>query len=317
MAPYSTQHSRSEFGFTLLELLIVIVLMGMVIAAATQIFESTRRTFTRQRPDSGRELAAQVFLDRFERELHGVVMLKKPEGGERLDFPWLFVSESKLFDSNESDNIKFITQTPARSPGRDAEGLRVVSYGIESARDIERYDLYRLEEPIKTRMEKEVRVYDGDPVIEDVARFKLTFNTAGQGQKRESWDSTQIEMLDDIPYSVEAALTLYEDFDGELVEGQEFTRTVTLHVRPFEPPEDDDEGSCEDGVSISQCVRQIVDEYQPNESTTDELWRLSDEAGEGCWLPESGGSAGPTLERLHREAKRLTGAEVEELCLSP
>jgi len=311
-----SEHS-AEAGFTLLELLIVTLMTAMVVAVSFQLFESTRRTFQLRRPDGGRELAAQVFLDRLERELQGTIMLQKVEGEERLDFPWVFVSESKLFDSNESDNIKFITQSPARIPGRDSEGLRLVSYGIETARDLERYDLFRLEESLPSQMEKEVRVYDGDPVLEDIARFELTFNTAGEGARRESWDSTDVAMLDQIPHSVEALLTLYEDRDGELEEGREFRRVITLPVRPFAPPEEDDSDICSDGPSISTCLRQIITQYQPNDATIDQLWELADEAGQGCWYPGQASEMSVGLRRLHQEAERLSGASAEELCAAP
>lgn len=304
-------------GVTLLELLIVILITAMVVSFSFQIFEGTRRTFMRQRPDSGRELAAQVFLDRFERELQGTVMLQKREGDDRLEFPWVFVSETKLFDSNESDNIKFITQNPARVPGRDAEGLRLVSYGVETARDLDQYDLFRLEEGLPSKMDKEIRVYDGDPVLEDVAHFSLTFNTGGEGAQRESWDSTDIAMLDEIPHTVEASITLYEIIDQELVEGREFTRIIDLPVRPFEPPEEEDSDACADGPSVTQCLRQVISEFQPNDATTDELWELADEAGEGCWFPAQSSEISVGLRRLHQEAKRLSGTDPEELCTTP
>lgn len=274
-------------GFTLLEILVTIGLTAIIVLFSYQIFRQINQTQERARPDRQRDLVAEVFLDRFERELVGTVLLVKPEAQERLDFPWMFVGEDRVFGTNDSDGVRFITQSPARAPGHVQGGLRTVSYGIDAAVDDERLDLFRFEEELPENLQKEIRLIDAQPVLEDVARFSLRFQDEETAVWRDAWDSTQVENPDALPFSVEVGLQLYEeDSDGARIAGREFLRTIELPVRPISPERDapEDDSGCE-GDTIQECLDYWEGDIEEGDRM-ERLRELAAAAGPGCWYQE-------------------------------
>ena len=303
-------------GFTLLEILVSIGLTAAVVLAAFQIFAQVMGTIERARPDRSRDLAAQVFLDRFEGELQGTLLVVKPEEEDRLSFPWAFVVEDRVFGTNDSDALRFITQNPARLPGRPGTGVRVVSYGVEPSSEADRFDLFRLEEAVPESLEKDVKVYDGEPVLEDVHRFALRMQDEETGEWRDGWDSTDLAMLDALPSRVEVAVQLYEeDPDGELVPGAEHSRSVQLYVRPFGGEEELalEDGQAEavepcdtGGATISDCINEIAGN---DAQLRADLQEMAGRYGVVCWHGDS--DAALQARRIYTEA---TGEDSMAVC---
>ena len=344
---------RSRSGFTLLEILVAIAMTSVIMLVAVQIFRQITQAQDHARPDRSRDQAALVFLDRIERELIGTTLRIKPDEIDRLSFPWLFVAEDRVFGSNDSDALRFVTQTPARAPGQRDGGLRVVHYALaEAPENGERLDLYRFEERLPPNMQKEIRVDDGSPVLEDVYAFRLRF--AADAGWLDSWDSTAIALLDRLPDSVEVAIQLYEEDElGDWAPGPEQTRLIELPLSPFGPPElvAVEEG-CSTGPTVDECLagysealrrqsaalsapperapgQQPILKFQGQlDGTEDQKDRKEDplaydgdfqaaleEANAlrgGCWTPE--GQPPAELIALHTAFELATGIAPDEAC---
>ena len=303
---------RARRGFTLLEILVAIGLTAALALAALQMFRQIHDTQERARPARRRDHTARVFLDRLERELVGTTLIVKPEGSDRLSFPWVFVAEDRVVGSNDSDAIRFITQTPVRAPGGPPTGLRTVSYGVADAEDDERLDLYRREERVGSQLRKEIRLDEAQAVLEDVHRFALRFE-ADDGW-HDSWDSTDVAMLDALPRSVEVSVQLYErDADGELAPGDEQIRLIALPVRPFAPEEQLEQqlDPCEDGPTIEECIEEYRQEIEQHPQSN-LVFRQVAPAGDGCWNDPD---PGPGLEALYNAFEHILELDPLEACL--
>lgn len=309
----------SAHGFTLLEMLISIVVMALVLTIAGQIFRDTHRAYEQTSPERNRDLEAELFLDRLERELVGTILVEKPAGSDRLLFPWVFVAEDRVFGTEDSDALRFITQTPARVPGRPSAGIRSVIYAVAPAEgedeDVERMDLLRQESALPGALNKSVAIDDGLTALEDIHRFELRFRDERSGAWLERWDSTDVAMLDALPEAVEVTVSLYEENGaGEIEPGSERARVIELPVRPFSPTADEEEGGagCADGPSVDECL----DLYQEaiasrNDAEQESLYAAASAAPEGCWLDPDPPAE---LRALHRAFEDVLGVSPEEAC---
>lgn len=308
-------------GFTLLEMLVAIGLTAALVLAAYQIFRQVTLAHERARPDRQRDLTAAVFLDRFERELVGTTLVKKPEGTERPLFPWVFFAEDRVFGSNDSDALRFITQTPARAPGAPRPGLRVVSYAVAPAESAfsedgeERLDLFRAERILPAALRKSVDLDEALAVLEDVHRFELRFRDERTSEWHAAWDSTDLAMLDSLPRSVEVTITLVErDLLGGRAPGEEHTRVVQLPMRPFsvEPEAQRTQDSCPDGPTIDECLELYQDALDAkSEEEQRRVYDAADATPLGCWLEPS---PSPQLAILHETFQQVLGIPAEEAC---
>ncbi len=305
----------ARHGFTLLEILVAIGLTAALSLVSFQIFQQVQTTINRARPAQSRNHTAEIFLDRFERELVGTTLVVKPEAAERLEFPWVFIGQDHVSDGNDTDAIRFITQTPVRVPGRPSPGLRTVSYGVAESLDGQRLDLYRAEERLGQGLRKEIRLDEAQPVLEDIHTFSLSFGAGAEGEGSGSWDSTQEGTLDQLPEAIEVALQLYErDELGERVPGDEHQRRVRLRVRPFERAVEDDElaaGECDTGPTIAGCIGAYRADLDADPEGQQVL-SLTPAAGAGCWIEAD---PTPELSALHEAFFDVIGIAAEDACI--
>jgi type II secretion system protein J len=252
---------RCAKGFTLLEVLVAITIGALLVTATIQTFREINDAQLHVRGEARRDLGAEVLLDRLEHELVGTTLIVKDEEKDRLQHPWLFVAEDRLFGTNDSDSLRFVTQTPARAVQSPRYGaLRMVSYEVRTAEG-ERLDLFRFEEPLPDQMEKEIDPAEGSPVVEDLHTFRLRFRDEEDGGWRDAWDSTDVELLDRMPGAIEVAVQLMEQTsDGELEPGKEHLRVIELPIRPLLRAAGDSdriESQCSDGVTVAVCMRRL------------------------------------------------------------
>jgi type II secretion system protein J len=252
---------RGERGFTLLEVLVAITVGALLITAAIQMFQAINDAQAHVRGGTRRDLGAEVLLDRLEQELVGTTLVLKDEEADRLDHPWLFVGEDRQFGTNDSDSLRFVTQTPARAVRSPRYGaLRMVSYEVRTAQG-ERLDLVRFEEPLPDQMEKQIDPGEGASVVEDLHSFRLRFRDELDGGWLDAWDSTDLALLDRMPGAVEITVQLMERTpDGELEPGNEHLRLVELPIRPLLRAAGDSdriESQCADGVTLGVCMRRL------------------------------------------------------------
>jgi type II secretion system protein J len=297
-------------GFTLLEMLIVIGITAALVTAAVQAHLGIRRAQERAARGLQRERAAEVFLDRLERELVGTLLIVRPSSTDRLSHPYVFVGEDYFESDGDTDALRFVTRSPARAaPQVGAVGMRLVTYVAQSGNE-SLIELVREEEPLPDGLDKEPIVEEGQAVLDGVALFRLRYLDEDSDGWRDSWDSTDVAMLDRLPGAVEVTLALLEEDElGERQAGPEHPRVVRLPVRPIdfevlagvegagvedpnaleEDEEEDDEGCTRieecltvmpvNPDALSQVMRQLQRCYKP----TDQGLAEAVDAGRGRW----------------------------------
>jgi type II secretion system protein J len=285
---------RSD-GFTLLEMLVAVALTALLVAAAVQAHLSIVRAQERAAAGLDRDRAAGVFLDRFERELSGSLLVVLPTGVEREQQDYHFVGTEAIATTGDADGVAFVTRSPARAAGaRASTGVHQVRYTTGADR-IAGLRLLRREEPLGAAATGAF-VGEGDEVLDGVVSFGLRYQDEESGAWQDAWDSDDALAVDKLPTQVEVSLRLYEwDEQGEVHEGREHRRSVSLPVRPIdietlraEAQAGEEDGQC---LTVRQCL-----------GRSEQLGQLSAEeyadAVEGvdmdaCWEPD-----GPAVEVL-------------------
>jgi hypothetical protein len=261
-------------------MLIVIAITGLIVTTAVQAHLTIRQVQARAALGLSRDRAAEVFLDRFERELAGTFLVVRDPELDRMSHPYVFVGEDRFEAETDADAIRFVTTTPVRAePFSRSSGLRLVTYAVHTADD-GGLDLLREENLLPEQMQKEPVIEEGRVALDHVASFRLDYLDDDSGELIEYWDSTQVELLDRLPLAVEVTLILEEDIDGtdEVGVGPQHRRIIPLPVRPFDLAElraaalgadgeaegDDpnsEEGEPEDDtcVTIEECALRFTD----------------------------------------------------------
>ncbi len=303
----STQY-RS--GFTLLEILVAITITALLVAAAVRAFQDIHRFTARMGAGLHRQRAAEIFLDRLERELNSVMIFARGAGATADTHPWLLRGVDGYEADADADAIKFITSAPARTAGDPvAIGLRMVTYGVLMGEEGD-LSLHRFEEPVPGGESKEILLSDSVAILEDIEAFHLSYHDPESENWVETWDSTQIELLDRAPDKIEVSLRLWQkDANGMPAVGSLATRTIHLAAAEFltvgqqAPMEDatDPNADAEDpdedcAATVSECV----DHFQLSLSEADpRIQNLVEHEAEfrpdACFNPE-----GPLAELLKK-----------------
>jgi prepilin-type N-terminal cleavage/methylation domain-containing protein len=293
--------AHRSHGFTLLEMLAAVVIMSLILTFAFHAYQGISSAYTRVEQNTSRDRAVGVVFDRLERELVGAVLVQREEGADPLLHPYFFYAAPRMYAETEGDELRFVTQTPLRSPGSPPAGLALVTYGSTPSQSGPGLALLRQEEPLPPQLAKEITWTAPQVMVDNVAIFAVRYG-AEDGQPADGWDSTGVERLDQLPLSLVLTLALYEAGpDGELVAGPEHTRQVSLPVRPFRlAPEGADQAGegddCGEGVSIGECFEAFSQELaQASPALASAISDARTQAGEGCWNPPE---PSPALQRL-------------------
>jgi prepilin-type N-terminal cleavage/methylation domain-containing protein len=256
---------RRATGFTLIEMLAVIVLLGIVVSAATSFFfqMSSQSNTAAEGTRTTRRSAA--VLDRVARELEGSVLVRKPDSVDPLEHPWVFFAERDA-GGEGADRLRFVTRAHrSRASAQHESDLAVVTYAFVPDEEGRGQILRSLTPQLPEALDRTVpdREEDGAQVlIEDVYAFGVRFLSEG-GEWKETWDTSTLES-NQLPVAVEIQLALAtpRDDDGAfLYEPETLRRQVVIPVRPLDfetllvpealrgggEGEEDEEGEDQDG----------------------------------------------------------------------
>ncbi len=96
-------------GFTLLEILIAISITALLVMAAIQAHLGIMRAQQRATGGIHRDRAAEILLDRLERELTGAFLITKPATIARAAHPYLFLGADVFDEERDADSLRFVT----------------------------------------------------------------------------------------------------------------------------------------------------------------------------------------------------------------
>jgi general secretion pathway protein J len=316
-------HPRAQHGFTLIEMLVSIGLMAVLVTVSVQIYLGIHRAEERARHALGRDRAAQVLLDRIERELVGAVLILPEAGSDPLLQPYVFVGEDRRESDAEADSLRFVSRTAHRPYGSLPVGLRTISYTLRSADDDVGLDLLRNETPVTLERPRIDGGGDAHAVARHLAGFALRYRAEAEATWLDAWDSSGVSHLDDLPAEVELTVQLLEPTDGDAwIAGREHRRTIQLPVRPVslvpEAESTAESTQCEDGPTFDECFAQAEAQLAPLRASVDAVAsaRISEieaaraEVEDACWSPQD---PSPALERLKRALDALD-IELESPC---
>ena len=223
---------RSRSGFTLLEMLAVVVLMAMVLGVAIDFYLDLSHASYAATTQTGASRRAMVLLDRVARDLEGAVLLQKPPDVDPLAFPWLFVADAERADAG-ADRVKFVRRGHVpRSSDLAESDLEVVAWITDTAPD-GTIELRRASWPqLPERLDRSFPDADGsDLVIGGLASFGIRFQ-GETGDWTGRWDSTTLEESSALPMSAEIEVAFATDREG-VVDGP-YTRKVLFPLRPLD-----------------------------------------------------------------------------------
>jgi len=279
-------------GFTLLEVMVAVGLTAFLVVAMVEVYRNI--VDVQMRLSEGRDgRAADRLFDRLESELLGTMIVALEGDDDRLGHPWLFVGEDNLFQTNDSDGMRFVTRSPARATGASTgAGLAMVSYAAVAV-DTDQVEIWRSEEALPPGMDKRIEMIDGAPVMDEIWSFRLRFldDPNGGSGWLERWDSTGVERTDRLPAAVELTLELaeHDEVTGELGPGPTHTRVVRLPLRPFVESELrrgtlEDKTTCLTGMTVWECVDLFATELSRVDNETRALVLAQRyRTGDPCW----------------------------------
>ena len=300
-------------GFTLLEVLVSIAITAMLVTAGFTAFRGINRTQERARLEANRATSARVLLDRIESELLGTMLVAKRPFRPRLRHPWVFIGEDRIFGTNDSDALRFITSNPARPPGAQSEvGIRMVTYAVGGIEDEDRLALYRSELRLPKAMRKRIELSFAAPVMHDVASLRIRY--LAEDGWRDRWDSTDVSQLDELPTAIEISLQLYEKQPGgNEAPGPVYTRTVPIPMRPISHDTAAAlDASCPGGLTVRGCLLRLGSLIKRiGKPLRDAITGLRRATPDRCWAAEPGSAR---LEALKEGLRSALPRDPDELC---
>ncbi len=230
---------RRRAGFTLLEMLGAILLLGIVVTTTTSFYIQLSRESNRAAAGTRDVRRSAAVLDRIARELEGTVLVVKPGPVDPLEHPWIFLGE-RVADGEGSDHLKFITRANRpRSSAGHASDLAVVTYALRDdgggSGELVRWTSPQLPEALDRTIPD--REDDGAQVlVEDVASFGVRF-LAETGEWRDAWDSSSLVDSSRLPLAAELQLALApagRDAQAAGPAPEVLRRQVVLPMRPID-----------------------------------------------------------------------------------
>lgn len=272
---------RARTGFTLIEMLAVMIVTSIVLTFVVNFYIEISRT-SREAVASTRDLRrATAILGRVARDLESAVLVVKPEEKDPLAHEWLFLAEGGGGEAG-AERVKFVSRGRiSRSTAVHDSDLEQVAYFLADAEDGS-VDLMRWTTPrLGESLDRTFPGRDDDGVLvlaHDVAAFGLRLMDE-DGAWVEDWDSSGIVRSSQLPIAAEINVAVYPEAElDEALEPAEpeiFARRVELLVRPVDltqllaeeqgdgEEDEEDEG---DGTSmtVGECAAKLKQDIPPN-----------------------------------------------------
>jgi len=233
------ERSRLRLGFSLIEMLAVMLLVSIVFFAAANFYRQLSSASARAADLTRSARRAVSLLDRVARDLESTLLVKKPDGTDALDHPWLFLGESEP-GGNGAERLKFVTRSPnPRSSEGSESDLAVVSWLLLRDEDgdltLRRGSVPRLPESLDRDFPPAEETF---LVARGLSSFGVRFMNQ-DGEWKSAWDSSQLADADDLPIAAEIEVGILPPDaaatqDGVAPEAELYTRRVLLPVRPLD-----------------------------------------------------------------------------------
>jgi type II secretion system protein J len=207
---------QSQAGFTLIEVLIAVVLLAII---SFLVFQSMGAAVGSKERFENRELAfrgANVFLDRFSRELTTAVlygnvdMLGVSANGEQ-------ISKSVFTGANNGDQDKLIFDTLSHTrylKDSKESDLAELTYWLDPMEEGD--GLYVIKRRDKSPPDAEPGEKGKVTVLlEGVKEFNLRYYDAVKTEYKDEWDTTKVDFANRLPRAVEVTLVLQDPGDEE------------------------------------------------------------------------------------------------------
>jgi len=233
----SPRRPAAAGGFTLIEMLAVVLLMGLVLSVAMNFYIDLSRESTAATEDVRTERRAASLLDHVARDLEGTILMVKPDDVDPLAFPWVFFAESR--SGAGADRLLFMSRRFAeRASDAPQSDLDRVAYSLAPADDGS-FTLLRWSAPgLPDSLDREIPAPDapGNLVLaRELAGFGVRF-LDDAGQWKTEWDSSQVADANKLPLAVEIQVALAPGPDarpGTPPSGP-FVRRLLLPLRPLD-----------------------------------------------------------------------------------
>jgi prepilin-type N-terminal cleavage/methylation domain-containing protein len=227
---------RKWEGFTLLEVMAVVALIGVVFFVALNFYMDLANASTRASNHTRGIRRASAILDRVARDIEGAMLLVKPPEMDPVDFPWIFLGETRL-GGDASERLKFVTRNhnPTRTDAAETN-LATVAYMVESQPD-DSISLYRWTSPHLPESLDKAFPREGDDgsflLAEGLQSFGFIF-LSEDGELRSEWDSSTLLESSSLPLAVEIRLSLMADRTSDEEEPPIYRRRVLIPIRPLD-----------------------------------------------------------------------------------
>ncbi len=229
--------ARAATGFTLIEVLAVILLMGLVLGVALDFYVDLSNASTRASEGTRGIRRATAILDRVAADLERSVLVRKPAETDPLAHPWIFLGEARGSEVG-ADRVKFVARRAAsRRDTGPVSDFEMVSYVLYPSEDGDRFELHRWSSPsLPEGLDREFPSME-DPasllLAEDIVEFGLQF-VDQSGEIKSSWDSSQLLESGELPSAVEIRVALAPPQHSPDAEPVVYQRLVLLPLPPID-----------------------------------------------------------------------------------
>jgi len=200
-------------GFTLLEVLVAVAIMGMVMVLVTG--SSRQMLGAKDRVEKRDELfqAGRVALRKISSDLSVAFLTKANSAeGSSSDNQWkiFFIAQ----DKGDQDGVRFtsLNHLRLREGAKESDETRIAYEVGVSLDETRQLSVIRREDPwLDTKTELEGKGY---PLIENIKTFELEYYDDRKDEWTKDWNTEQIDWKEKLPYAVRITISL-ADPDSE------------------------------------------------------------------------------------------------------